>query len=263
MGLLIGKVIEGSGRSKSRSSVSPGLGGRLGNRMSNVAGAFARGLDESVPAHVTSARAGVLDVSTSPTVTPRAAGVRAHIGEKTIHLDADTTPSMTKSIPARKAATPKGPPTAEPLPAKANVSPRPGMPSARDLADALIAAKKFYPNHKGAVGSIFLEGETPLALKSGVEGGAWAGAHKGGIPRGKGYGFTKGGPSQGNIATHVEGHAAAYMTQRGATRATLVVSTAECAICSHNLSASLPPGAKLTVISPGRPPTVYWSSHGK
>jgi hypothetical protein len=125
------------------------------------------------------------------------------------------------------------------------------------------AARDFYPNHGGAVGSLVVEGESPMLIKSGVEGGPSGGTQRGGIPRGEGYGFTSGGSSQGNIATHVEGHSAAIMWQRGFKQAVLIVDRPECSICSNVLPSALPPGSQLTVVSPGGSPTIYRSTHGK
>ena len=74
----------------------------------------------------------------------------------------------------------------------------------------LVEASAFYPGHSAAVGVLLLPGDdAPLYLKSGIHGGPFGGTHRGGVPRGKGWAFTSGGPSQGNIATHVEGHAVA------------------------------------------------------
>jgi hypothetical protein len=108
-----------------------------------------------------------------------------------------------------------------------------------------------------------------MFLKSGEEGGPWGGAQRGGVPRGKsrakvgvpGYGFTGGGPSQGNIATHVEGHAAAIMWQRKFRKALLIVDRPMCDICSRLLPMALPPGAMLTVLSEEEGKTLVWSTH--
>src|SRR3954469_3592709 len=105
---------------------------------------------------------------------------------------------------------------------------KPGSDHMGDLnqsqQEALDKARGFYVGHQGAYGAMFAPGANTMLLKSGVSGGAFGGADRGGIPRGPGWGFTQGGPSQGNIATHVEGHAAAVMWQRGFTRGVLVVS---------------------------------------
>jgi hypothetical protein len=75
----------------------------------------------------------------------------------------------------------------------------------------LEQAKKFFIGHQSAVGVLLPTAHPPMFIKSGIEGGPWGGTHRGGIPRGRGWGFTEGGPSRGNIATHVEGHAVAIM----------------------------------------------------
>ncbi len=127
----------------------------------------------------------------------------------------------------------------------------------------LQRANQFFIGHDAAVGAMIVEGESPMFIKSGQEGGPWGGTQRGGIPRGKGYGFTSGGCSQGNIATHVEGHAAAIMWQRRLRRAILIVDRGMCKICGKNLSATLPPGAELTVISSDEGTTIVRSSHGQ
>jgi hypothetical protein len=126
---------------------------------------------------------------------------------------------------------------------------------------ALDQARGFYVGHQGAYGAMFAPDAQTMLLKSGVSGGAWGGTDRGGIPRGPGWGFTQGGPSQGNIATHVEGHAAAIMWQRGMTQGILVVSEPMCAICSRDLASALPPGATLLVISEGEGTTIVRSTH--
>lgn len=130
-----------------------------------------------------------------------------------------------------------------------------------EQAQTLQKAREFYAGHDGAVGALMTEGESPMLIKSGEHGGPWGGTHRGGIPRGKGYGFTQGGSSQGNIATHVEGHAAAIMWQRGIKRAILIVDRAMCEICSRDLPGALPPRSELIVISPGEGVTIVRSTH--
>jgi hypothetical protein len=117
------------------------------------------------------------------------------------------------------------------------------------LAAELELARDFYPSHRGQVGSLLAPGRRPMRIKSGVEGGPWGGTQRGGIPRGKGYAFTSGGPSQGNIATHVEGHTAAIMHQSSIKKATLVMGAEQCQICARNLPTALPAGSELTVIN--------------
>jgi hypothetical protein len=126
---------------------------------------------------------------------------------------------------------------------------------------ALTKARKFYSGHDGAVGVFQGEGIPEGLIKSGVEGGPWGGAQRGGVPRGTGWGFTQGGPSQGNVSTHVEGHAAAIMWQRNLKTATLIVDREMCGICARDLSAALPPGSTLIVISESEGRTIVRSSH--
>ena len=60
---------------------------------------------------------------------------------------------------------------------------------------ALLAqAREYFVGHTGAVGVMFVEGpmKYPMFIKSGHEGGPWGGTHRGGMPRGKGWGFTGG-----------------------------------------------------------------------
>jgi RHS repeat-associated protein len=137
--------------------------------------------------------------------------------------------------------------------------------SAETLQSELQAAKEYYPGHKGQVGSFLVEGRQPMRVKSGESGGPWGGTQRGGIPRGKDYGFTQGGPSQGNIATHVEGHVAAIMWQQGIKKGTLVMEAEQCAICSRDLASALPPDSELTVVvidqSGKTSVTIYRSTH--
>ncbi|MEU6667870.1 DUF4157 domain-containing protein [Streptomyces sp. NPDC046727] len=147
--------------------------------------------------------------------------------------------------------------------------PTPRLPAAVEESPLakVRAAEEFYPGHKGAVGTLEAPGRQPMRIKSGVDGGPWGGTHRGGIPRGRGEAFTSGGPSQGNIATHVEGHAAAIMHQQGLTEATLTMGIDQCTICGNNLPSALPPGAVLRVdhVAPSGQvySTVYRSSHGR
>ncbi|MGD9509019.1 MAG: DddA-like double-stranded DNA deaminase toxin [Geminicoccaceae bacterium] len=106
-----------------------------------------------------------------------------------------------------------------------------------------------------------MSGADPIFIKSGIDGGPWGGTQRGGIPRLAGWAFTRGGPSQGNIGTHVEGHAAAIMWQIDCNKAVLVVDRPMCAICSQNLPRALPPRSRLDVISEEEDRTVIWSSH--
>ena len=109
-------------------------------------------------------------------------------------------------------------------------------------------ARAFYPLHRGEVGTLVSEGRQPMHIKSGFDCGPWGGTQRGGIPRGKGEVFTSGAPHEGNIATHVEGHAAAIMRQQNINKATLYMGREQCDICSKHLSIVLPPGSELTVV---------------
>ena len=57
------------------------------------------------------------------------------------------------------------------------------------------------------------------------------------------------GPSQGNIATHAEGHAVAIIWQKGVREAVLSVDRPRCEVCGRNLPSTLPPRAHLLVVS--------------
>lgn len=98
-----------------------------------------------------------------------------------------------------------------------------------------------------------------IPIRSGECGGPYGGTQRGGIPRGQGEAFTGGGPSQGNIATHIEGHTAAIMRERGIQRATLFIEDAPCSICYRDLPTALPPGSRLTVVAPDSA-TTFWST---
>jgi hypothetical protein len=121
--------------------------------------------------------------------------------------------------------------------------------------DKIIAqAREFFnlrPSERTETGWIFLPGVgKPIPLKSGYEGGPWAGTQRGGVPRGRGSAFSSGAPSESNIGTHVEGHGIQKMWEVGATRAVIVVGSEPCGICSRNIPAALPKGAQLLVIHP-------------
>jgi hypothetical protein len=132
--------------------------------------------------------------------------------------------------------------------------------SARAL---LVQAREYFVGHTGAVGVMFVDGpmKYPMFVKSGLEGGPWGGTHRGGIPRGKGWGFTSGGPSEGNIATHVEGHASAIMWQRRLRRAFLLVDREMCSVCHRLICNTLPAGATLHVYSDAEGKTTVKSTH--
>ena len=100
-------------------------------------------------------------------------------------------------------------------------------------------ARRFFIGHTEAVGALMIPGSRPAFIKSGIDGGPWGGTHRGGVPRMSGWAFTRGGPSQGNIATHVEGHAVAIMWQRGIRDAVLLVDRPMCEVCGRNLPSTL------------------------
>ena len=138
-----------------------------------------------------------------------------------------------------------------PTPVKVTVRASAIVSVGEDEAMVNTAANKFFSK----------SGNEQMSIRSGEEGGPWGGTQRGGVPRGKGFGFTSGGHSQGNLASHVEGHAAAIMHQRGLTSATLYVESDPCQICSRDLMNALPPGSTLTVVSPGHGTTVFRSAH--
>lgn len=156
------------------------------------------------------------------------------------------------SVPAMPAGPP--PPGAAPVRLRAarrsvpgGRPPSGGAPPPTPLSK-VQAAREFYPGHGGEVGTLEAAGRDPMRVKSGVDGGPWGGSQRGGIPRGRGEAFTGGGPSQGNIATHVEGHTAAIMHQQGISEATLTMGRDQCLVCARNLPTALPPGSQLTVV---------------
>jgi hypothetical protein len=129
---------------------------------------------------------------------------------------------------------------------------------------ALLArSREYFVGHAGAIGVMFVEAPMryPMFIKSGHEGGPWGGTHRGGVPRGRGWGFTGGGPSEGNIATHVEGHASAIMWQRGLRLAYLLVDREMCSICHRMICNTLPAGATLLVYSDAEGKTIVRSTH--
>jgi hypothetical protein len=128
----------------------------------------------------------------------------------------------------------------------------------------LEEARRFFVGHDQAVGVLFVGDamQPPIFLKSGIEGGPWGGTQRGGVPRGEGRGFTSGGPSQGNIATHVEGHASAILWQRSARLGHLLVDRAMCGVCHRSLHVTLPPAALLFVYSEEEGKTLVRASHG-
>lgn len=127
----------------------------------------------------------------------------------------------------------------------------------------LEKARAYFMGHKEAVGVLLVNGQQPMFLKSGEDGGPWGGTQRGGVPRMSGWAFTQGGASQGNIATHVEGHASAIMWQRNLTDAHLLVDRAMCDVCSRLLANTLPPGSRLRVESIDEGLTVVSASHAR
>jgi len=123
-----------------------------------------------------------------------------------------------------------------------------------DYNKLIAQAREFFalrPSATTETGWIFVAGwKKPIPLKSGDEGGPWAGTQRGGVARGKGSAFSSGAPSESNIATHVEGHGIQKMWEVGAKAAAIVVGSEPCAICSRNIPAALPQGAQLLVITP-------------
>jgi hypothetical protein len=125
----------------------------------------------------------------------------------------------------------------------------------------LEKAKGFYPGHVGALGVLLFQSEAPIFIKSGIDGGPFGGTHRGGVPRLPGWAFTTGGASQGNIATHVEGHAVAIMWQRRMDRAMLLVDRPMCKVCDANLPNAMPPRSSLDVLTEVEGHTILRSSH--
>jgi len=123
-----------------------------------------------------------------------------------------------------------------------------------DYKEMILEAREFLnsrPSAKTETGWLFIPGlKKPIPLKSGYEGGPWAGTQRGGVPRGRGSAFSSGAPSESNIGTHVEGHGIQKMWEVGAKKAVIVVGSEPCGICSRNISAALPKGAQLLVIRP-------------
>ena len=122
------------------------------------------------------------------------------------------------------------------------------------------------PEGRSTLVGILIDNDTGkrFDVKSGEFGGPSGGTQRGGIPRGPGEGFSGGAPTEKNIVTHIEGHAAAIMREQGITNGTLLSPEAPCRVCSHPAQAPavskvLPPGSRLTVVYPDSAET-YWSS---
>jgi len=127
--------------------------------------------------------------------------------------------------------------------------------------DLIQIARDYFGGHTEAVGVLLVPGEAPMFIKSGEEGGPWGGTQRGSIPRLPGWAFTRGGQSQGNIATHVEGHAAAIMWQRRFSNATLLVDRPMCDICGRLLPTCIPPKSRLLVMSEEEGETSITATH--
>jgi hypothetical protein len=142
------------------------------------------------------------------------------------------------------------------------------MALTKEQSQLIQDARRFFVGHREAVGVLIPEGQPKMFLKSGEEGGPWGGTQRGGVPRGgkrggvTGFAFTSGGPSQANMATHVEGHTAAIMWQGGFRKAVLLVDRKMCEICDKYLHTALPAGCELVVISEEDGRTIVRASHG-
>jgi hypothetical protein len=99
--------------------------------------------------------------------------------------------------------------------------------------EMILEAREFFnlsPSAKTETRWLFIPGaKKPIPLKSGYEGGPWAGTQRGGVPRGRGSAFSSGAPSESNIGTHVEGHGIQKMWETGAKKAVIVVGSEPCA----------------------------------
>ena len=122
------------------------------------------------------------------------------------------------------------------------------------------------PQGKSTLVGILIDEATGerFPVHSGESGGPYGGTQRGNVPRGPGEGFSGGAPTEKNIGTHIEGHAAAIMHERKITRATLLSPEPPCRVCSSPtrtpaVSVVLPPGGRLTVVYPGAVDT-FWSS---
>jgi len=96
------------------------------------------------------------------------------------------------------------------------------------------------PEYDGKTFGVLRTSDTELTFRSG-----WAGGPAPSMPEGaSGYDIV--------TRTHVEGHAAAWMTQNGVTDATLYINNPEgvCSICTNLLPRMLPAGSNLTVVTP-------------
>jgi hypothetical protein len=122
------------------------------------------------------------------------------------------------------------------------------------------------PPGKSTLVGILVDDETGkrYPVHSGEFGGPSGGTHRGNVPRGQGEGFSSGAPTEKNIGTHIEGHAASIMHEQKIRRATLLSPEPPCHVCSSPtrtpaVSVVLPPESRLTVVYPGGAET-FWSS---
>jgi hypothetical protein len=127
----------------------------------------------------------------------------------------------------------------------------------------LRLARTFFNKNTGTVGVMFVGGsmKSHMFIQSGHEGGPWGGTQRGNVPRMPGWAFTQGKPHEGNIATHVEGHASAIMWERKIARAYLLVDRPMCNICKDSLYNTLPPGSELLVYSEKEGKTIVRAAH--
>ena len=159
---------------------------------------------------------------------------------------------------------------------------RPGGGLTQAQRAKIVEARKFFNLPQSPAGSastivgvLIDPSGKEYPLKSGHEGGPFGGTQRGSIPRGRGEGFSGGAPSEKNIVTHIEGHAAAKMHELGLTEATLLSEEPPCKVCDASqgwdpaaggwteeaakrpgtpaITSVLPPGSKLTIVDPGRP----------
>jgi RHS repeat-associated protein len=103
------------------------------------------------------------------------------------------------------------------------------------------------PGNKGPTSGVLCDSEgNQFALTSGRNGPAQK------APKGPGTGFDL------YTSTHVEGHAAALMSQQGINQATLYINNPViCPNCVRNLPLMLPPGGSLTVVLPTGTTTTF------
>jgi hypothetical protein len=208
-------------------------------------------------------------VFASGRLAPESTEGRRLIAHELAHVVQQSDGSTPERAGSDRGGTPPALTAAGPTVARDPVDPKPGRHNGLTRAERakLQAAREYYnlsSSQSTLVGILILENGEELPLKSGEEGGPYGGTQRGDIPRGRGEGYSGGGHSQGNIATHVEGQAAAIMHQRNISSATLLIEEPPCAVCDHptrnpNITVVLPPGAKLLIVDPDAAGT-YWSS---